>query len=267
MVKGLIGKKLNMTQGFDSHGRAAPITKILIEPNYIIQVKSAEKDGYKSVQLGVGSAKRLSKPLVGHVKKSNLNHLPRVFKEFQFDGEVTASQEVKLEDAFSKGSLVDVVGVSKGKGFAGVVKRHGFAGGPRTHGQSDRERAPGSIGATTTPGRVYKGTKMAGHMGMQRAKVQALEISGVDKENNTLSLKGSVPGPSGGFLIIEKSKKKNKKYQEPEIPAAPALGGKGEKEEDKGETQEAKGGEGKKEENLENIQEQKSEEPKDEESK
>jgi large subunit ribosomal protein L3 len=267
MIKGLIGKKLNMTQGFDSHGKATPITNLLVEPGYIVQVKSAEKDAYKSVQLGAGLAKKLNKPMTGHVKKSSLGHLPRALKEFQFDGEVKVGQEVSLGDVFSKGSLVDVVGISKGKGFAGVVKRHGFAGGPRTHGQSDRERAPGSIGATTTPGRVYKGTKMAGHMGAQRVKVQALEVSNIDKEKNTLSLKGSVPGPAGGLLIIEKSKKKKKKYHEPEIPTVPALGGKEEKEteeSDEAQDQGAKGSEVKKEESIGESQAQPSEDKKDE---
>ena len=267
MLKGLIGKKLNMTQGFDSHGKATPITNFLVEPNYIIQIKSTEKDSYKSVQLGVGLAKKINKPRAGHVKKSSLNHFPKALKEFKFDGEVKVGQEVKIEDVFSKGGLVDVAGISKGKGFAGVVKRHGFAGGPRTHGQSDRERAPGSIGATTTPGRVYKGTRMAGHMGAQRVTVQALEISNIDKEKNILSLKGSVPGPTGGLLIIEKSKKKRKRYHEPEITTAPALSGsedKESKEGGEGKTQETKENEAKKEESLGKDQAQKSKESKDE---
>lgn len=267
MIKGLIGKKLNMTQGFDSHGKAIPITNLLVEPGYITQVKFAEGDAYKSVQLGVGSVKKLNKPVAGHVKKSGLSHFPRSLKEFKFDGEVKVGQEVKPGDVFSKGSLVDVVGISKGKGFAGVVKRHGFAGGPRTHGQSDRERAPGSIGATTTPGRVYKGTKMAGHMGSQKVKVQALEISDVDKEKNILSLKGSVPGPTGGLLIIEKSKKKRKKFHEPETPTTPALGSKEDKESKEGgegQAQEERISEVKKEESLSEDRAQQSEDLKDE---
>ncbi len=224
MVKGLIGKKLNMTQGFDKHGRAVPTTNVLVEPNYVVQIKTEEKDGYKAVQLGSGFARRLNKPLAGHVKKSGLSHSPKVRREFSFDGDIKIGQEVGINDVFSTGILVDVVGVSKGKGFAGVVKRHGFAGGPRTHGQSDRERAPGSIGATTTPGRVYKGTKMAGHMGSDRVKVQGLEILNIDKENNILALAGSVPGPQGGLVVVEESKKRRKKYHTPEQPAVPALG-------------------------------------------
>ncbi len=223
MVKGLIGKKVNMSQGFDSHGRVAPITTVLVEPNYVVQIKEADKDNYKSVQLGFGQVKKLTKPLESHVKKSKLDHLPRYLREFNFDGDISIGQEIKVGEVFSKGSLVDVVGVSKGKGFAGVVKRHGFAGGPRTHGQSDRERAPGSIGATTTPGRVLKGTKMAGHMGAERVKVQALEVFNVDEENNVLMLKGSVPGFNGSILLVEESKKKGKKYHEPEIPVTPSV--------------------------------------------
>ena len=230
MVKGLIGKKMNMSQVSDSHGRVAPVTKVLLEPNFVIQIRTQEKDGYRSAQLGSGKAKKLTKPLQGHVKKSKTDILPRTFREFSFDGDLSEGQPVNIDDVFHKGSLVDVIGISKGKGFAGVVKRHGFAGGPRTHGQSDRERAPGSIGATTTPGRVLKGTKMAGHIGMERVKVQALEILDIDKENNILVLKGSVPGFSGSTLLIEKSKKKKKKYNEPEIPATPSLGKKDEDE-------------------------------------
>lgn len=228
MVKGLIGKKVNMSQRFDSHGRVMPMTNILVEPNFVIQVKTLEKDGYKSAQLGIDQDTKLNKPQEGRVKKAKLDIKPKTLREFNFEGELSYGQEIKLEEVFHEGNVVDVTGISKGKGFAGVVKRYGFAGGPRTHGQSDRERAPGSIGATTTPGRVLKGTKMAGRMGAERVKTQALEIIDIDKENNILSLKGSVPGFNGGLLMIEKSKKKRKNYQEPEIPAVPTLGKKDE---------------------------------------
>ena len=230
MVKGLLGKKLNMSLGFDSHSRAVPITNVLVEPNYIVQIKSDETDGYKAVQIASGSAKKLTKQLEGHVKKAGVEKNLKVLKEIRFDGELKLGQELRLGDVFSKGNLVDVVGISKGKGFAGVVKRHGFAGGPRTHGQSDRERAGGSIGATTTPGRVYKGTKMAGHMGAEKVRVQGLEILVVDKESNTVGLKGSIPGPTGSWVLVEKSKKSKKRYHEPELPAVPHLGGKDENE-------------------------------------
>lgn len=235
MVKGLIGKKINMTQGFDSHGRAAPITRVLVEPNFVMQIKTAEADGYKAVQLAAGESKRAPKPLLGRIKKANLSVKPTSLREVQFDGDIKTGQEVRVEEVFGKGSLVDVIGISKGKGFAGVVKRYGFAGGPRTHGQSDRERAGGSIGATTTPGRVFKGTRMAGHMGAERVKIQGLEILDIDKESYIVNIKGSVPGSSGSLVLIEKSKKKKRKYHEPEIPLAPAVGGK----EDKVESSEA----------------------------
>lgn len=224
MVKGLIGRKMNMSQRFDSHGRAVPITKVLIEPNFVLQIKTSEKDGYKALQLGTGNRKDMNKPTMGHVKKANISSAPKVLREVDFDGDLKLGQEIKVGDVFSKGSLVDVTGLSKGKGFTGVVKRYGFAGGPRTHGQSDRERAPGSIGATTTPGRVFKGKKMARQVGMERIKVQALDVVTVDKDENILEINGSLPGPTGSILLIEKSKKRKKKYHDPEIPEAPALG-------------------------------------------
>lgn len=228
MVNGLIGKKMNMSQRFDSHGRIMPLTNVLVEPNFVVQVKTLEKDGYKAAQLGIDQNTKLNKPQEGRVKKAKLKIKPQTLREFNFDGEVSLSQEIRVEEVFHKGNIVDVIGISKGKGFAGVVKRYGFAGGPRTHGQSDRERAPGSIGATTTPGRVLKGTKMAGHMGAERVKTQALEILDIDKDNNILKLKGSVPGFTGSFLVIERSKKKRKNYHEPEITTVPSLGKKDE---------------------------------------
>lgn len=232
----MIGKKLNTAQGYDSHGRAITTVTILIEPNWVVQLRSEEKEGYKSAQVAVGGAKKIGKPLTEHIKKAGLKLVPKKLKEFNFDGEVKVGQEIRLEDVFSKAVLVDITGTSKGKGFAGVVKRHGFAGGPRTHGQSDRERAPGSIGATTTPGRVFKGTKMAGHMGAEKVKIPALEVIDIDKENNILTVRGSVPGPQEGLLIVERSNKKKKNYQEPEIAAVPALG----KDEEKSESIEEK---------------------------
>ncbi len=229
MVKGLIGRKMNMSQRYDLHGRAVPVTKVLVEPNFVLQIKTKEKDGYKALQLGTGNKKEMNKPITGHIKKAKINSSPRVLREVAFDGDIKLGQEVKAGDVFSKGSLVDVTGLSKGKGFTGVVKRYGFAGGPRTHGQSDRERAPGSIGATTTPGRVFKGKKMARQVGMERIKVQALGIISVDKDENIVEITGSLPGPTGSFLLIEKSKKIKKKYHEPEVTEVPALRNKEEK--------------------------------------
>lgn len=225
MVRGLIGEKVEMTQVFDRHGRVVPVTKIRVTPNFIVQIKQFETDGYKSAQVGVKVAKKATKPLTGHAKKAGLDTVPRIFQEVEFEGDIKIGQKISLGDVFRKGSLVDIQGVSKGKGFAGVVKRWGFAGGPRTHGQSDRERAPGSIGATTTPGRVYKGLKMAGHMGDQKVTIQGLEIMEIKEEGNELWVEGSVPGARGSALLIQKSKKKKKAYHEPEVPAAPVIAG------------------------------------------
>jgi len=225
MIKGLIGKKLEMTQVFDRHGRVAPVTKIKVTPNFVVSIKQTEKDGYKSVQIGSGSAKKAAKPLAGQAKKAGLEATPKILREVDFEGDIKLGQKIVLGEVFRKGSLVDIQGISKGKGFAGVVKRWGFAGGPRTHGQSDRERSPGSIGATTTPGRVYKGLKMAGHMGDQRVTVPGLQIMEIKEEENELWVGGSVPGARDSTLLIQKSKKRRKAYHEPEIPAAPMVGG------------------------------------------
>jgi large subunit ribosomal protein L3 len=225
MVKGLIGEKIEMTQVFDRHQRVVPVTKIQVAPNYVVAVKSVEKDGYKAVQIGAGVSKKASRPVSGLAKKADLKAVPKSIREVEFEGELKAGEEISLDQVFRVGQLADVSSVSKGKGFAGVVKRWGFAGGPRTHGQSDRERAPGSIGATTTPGRVYKGLKMAGHLGGRRVTVQGLEIIEIDKEKNELLIKGSVPGARGSLLLIQKSKKKKKTYREPEILEVPKIAG------------------------------------------
>jgi len=219
-----------MESTYDSHGRAIPVTKISVEPNVVVGLRSTEKEGYKAAQVGVGERKKATKAMIGHFKKAGLEQVARLSREMDFDGDLKAGQTVKVGDVFRKGGLVDIVGVSKGKGFAGGVKRHGFSGGPRTHGQSDRERAPGSIGSGTTPGRVYKGTKMAGHMGAERVTVQGLQIVQVDDEQNLLVVKGSVPGPTGTSVLIKKSIKKAKAYHEPAIPAQPQVGGKEETE-------------------------------------
>lgn len=223
MVKGLIGRKIEMSQMFDQHGRVLPVTIIKVLPNYPVAIKQPEKDGYKAVQLGVGTSKKPTKPAAGHSKAAGIGFVPRVLREVAFDGEVKIGQEITIDQIFRKGVIVDIKGRSKGKGFAGVVKRWGFAGGPRTHGQSDRERAPGSIGATTTPGRVYKGLKMAGRMGNQTKTIQGLEVIEVKTDENELWIKGSIPGARGSLVLIEKSGKKKKAYQEQEIPAVPQM--------------------------------------------
>jgi large subunit ribosomal protein L3 len=208
-MKGLLGKKLGMTQIFDDRGEVIPVTVIEAGPCYITQKKTLENDGYTAVQLGFEEVKpaRVNKPELGHLAK---NHLPslRYLREFRVDDHSDLSEGQKLDaSVFEVGDLVDVIGVSKGKGFAGVVKRHGFSGGPRTHGQSDRLRAPGAIGAGSTPGRIIKGLRMAGRMGNDRVTVQNLEIALVDPERNLLAVKGAVPGARDGLLIIRQARK------------------------------------------------------------
>ena len=208
-MKGLLGKKLGMTQIFDDRGEVIPVTVIEAGPCYIKQKKTLENDGYTAVQLGFEEVKpaRVNKPERGHLAKSHLPSL-RYLREFRVDDHSDLSEGQKLDaSVFEVGDLVDVIGVSKGKGFAGVVKRHKFSGGTRTHGQSDRLRAPGAIGAGSTPGRIIKGLRMAGRMGNDRVTVQNLEIALVDPERNLLAVKGAVPGARDGLLIIRQARK------------------------------------------------------------
>ncbi|MSQ15748.1 MAG: 50S ribosomal protein L3 [Dehalococcoidia bacterium] len=205
-MNGLLGKKLGMTHIFQEDGIVTPVTAIEAGPCVVTQIKTLEKDGYRAIQLGFGHAKKINSPLRGHLK--GLGEF-RYFREFRVDNLQDYSLGQSIDAAmFSPGDYVDVIGVSKGKGFAGVVKRHHFAGGPKTHGQSDRHRAPGSIGSTTTPGRVFKGLRMAGHMGVDQVTVQNLKVVRSDKDKNVLLIKGAVPGAKNGFLIIRKAKKK-----------------------------------------------------------
>jgi len=201
MIEGLLGYKLGMTRIFRDDGTVVPVTVIQAGPCWVVQVRTPERDGYSAVQLGFGTKKRVNKPMRGHLKGlGNFRHL-REFKILDGAEQVAVGQKVDVT-IFKPGDLVDVTGTSKGRGFAGVVKRHGFAGGPKTHGQSDRWRAPGSIGATTDPGRVIKGLRMAGHMGHERVTVQNLEVVRVDPERNLLFVKGAVPGPTKGLLMV-----------------------------------------------------------------
>ncbi|MFC2010686.1 50S ribosomal protein L3 [Chloroflexota bacterium] len=203
MLKGIIGRKLGMTQIFKENGEVAAVTAIQAGPCTVIQVKATAKEGYNAVQLGFGEAKLLKSPQKGHLK--GLGQF-RYLREFRVDDAETAIVGDQVDvSLFKKGDLVDVTGVSKGKGFAGVVKRHHFAGGPKTHGQTDRHRHPGSIGATTSPGRVWKGMRMAGHMGSERVTVRCLEVSKADLDRNLLLVKGAVPGSKDGLLLIRKS--------------------------------------------------------------
>jgi large subunit ribosomal protein L3 len=204
MIQGLIGKKLGMSQIFDETGLAHPVTVLEVGPCVVTQVKTPERDGYSAVQLGFGLDKRLNRPERGHRRESGF--MSRTLREVRADdtAQFTVGQVITA-DAFAPGELVDVIGTSKGRGFQGGVKRHGFRGGPRTHGQSDRLRAPGSIGSSATPGRVFKGLKMAGRMGGDRVTVQNLRVLRVDPERNLLLVQGSVPGANEGLVIVQRA--------------------------------------------------------------
>ena len=208
MSKGIIGKKLGMTQVFAEDGSAVGITAIEVEPSVVLQVKTKDRDGYDAVQLGYGRVKQknVAKPLQGHFNKANKGFF-RFVREFAVQSETYDVGQEITADIFKMGDYVDVVGTSKGKGFQGVVKRHGFGGGRATHG-SMFHRAPGSIGASADPSRVFKGTKMGGHMGSVSKTIQNLQIWQVRSDRNLLLLKGAVPGAKNGFVLIKKAKKK-----------------------------------------------------------
>lgn len=221
-MKGLLGIKVGMTQIFDEAGVVSPATVIQAGPCYVTQVKQVSTDGYGAIQLGYGEVKesRLTRGQRGHLgllegdtrnsgRKANSNIPPiRNLREFRTrKAEEYDVGQILTVEQFEKGDRVDVVGRSKGRGFAGVVKRHGFAGGPKTHGQSDRQRAPGSIGATSGMSRVIKGMKMAGRMGNERVTSQNLEVVDIDVERNLLAIKGSVPGAKGGLVSIRDAAK------------------------------------------------------------
>ena len=203
MISGIIGRKIGMTQVFHGNGTVEAVTAIEAGPCFVTQVRRADTDGYDAVQLGFGTAKRLNEPEKGHLKKVGLLKHLREFKASDIDS-IEVGQKVDV-GMFQAGDLVDVTGTSKGRGFAGVVKRHHFRGGPKTHGQSDRHRAPGSIGATTTPGRVFKGLRMAGHMGNERVTVRRLKVVEADPERNLLLVRGAVPGAKNGLVAVRKS--------------------------------------------------------------
>ena len=204
MSIGLIGRKVGMTQIFQPDGTMIAVSVVSVEPNTVTRLRTPERDGYTAVALGIEESSKLTKPEMGQLKD-----LPKVavIREFRMDGKDTETYTVgqKLDvTLFSAGDLIDVVGVSKGKGFAGHIKRHHFKRGPKTHG-SDHHRAPGSIGPGTTPGRVYKGMRMAGHMGDARATVKKLQLDRRDAERNLLLVKGSVPGTPHGLLLVKKA--------------------------------------------------------------
>jgi len=208
-LKGLIGRKVGMVQIFDETGAALPVTIIEAGPCFITQIRTHAKDGYNAVQLGLEetSQKRLTGGQLGHLKRTNAPPLKHL-REFRVRhlGDLEEGERITVQ-VFQVGDRVDVVGTSKGRGFAGAIKRHGFHRGPKTHGQSDRERAPGSHGAGSAPGRVLKGVKGPGHMGSVRVSSQNLRVDLVDPERNLLGVRGSVPGPNGGLVLVKEGRK------------------------------------------------------------
>ena len=216
-MKGIIGKKVGMTQVFDERGDVVPVTVIEAGPCYVTQIRSEKRDGYTAVQLGFGETKprRLTRGQLGHLQRNNLPAL-RYLREFRMRaGEpgVEEGQQIRA-DVFEVGDRVDVIGKSKGRGFQGTIKRHGFRRQPKTHGQSDRERAPGSIGAGSTPGRVIKGMRMAGRMGNDRITMQNLEVVVVDAEKNMIAVKGSIPGTRGGIVMLKPARERHRTRRE-----------------------------------------------------
>ena len=210
MKKAILGKKIGMTQIFDEKGVAIPVTVIEAGPCTVVQVKTKDADGYEAIQLGFGEVKekKLIKPMKGHFTKANVTPKKHL-SEFRLDEiSYNVGDEIKA-DIFSVGETVDVTGTSKGKGFQGVIKRHGQSRGPMGHG-SMYHRRPGSMGSTSTPGRVYKGKNLPGHMGVETVTVQNLEIVKVDSDKNVLLIKGSVPGNKGAILKIRNSSKSTK---------------------------------------------------------
>jgi large subunit ribosomal protein L3 len=207
MSIGLIGRKVGVTQVFQGDGTMVAVSVLAIEPNTVTRLRTSERDGYTAVQLGTDSGKKLTKPEAGQLKDlpkaaQNLATL-REFRVESVDG-YELGQTLALGDVFAEGDLVDVTGVSKGKGFAGQIKRHNFKRGPKTHG-SDHHREPGSIGPGTTPGRVYKGLRMAGHMGDDTATIKKLRVVRADPERNLLLVKGSLPGARGSLILVKKA--------------------------------------------------------------
>lgn len=210
MINGLIGKKIDQVQMFLEDGTRVPVSRVRIGLNVVTQIKSKDQNGYSAIQLGFDTRKKSTRSLTGHSKKAGMEKTPRFFREVRVDdvSDFEIGKNISTADVFKAGDVVDVTGTSKGKGYAGVVKRHHFKGGPRTHGQSDRERAPGSIGQTTTPGRVYKGKKMAGRMGNETVTVKNLEV--VDVDDSNLFVKGLIPGVKDGLVVVRKVGEKKK---------------------------------------------------------
>ena len=206
-MPGLIGKKIGMTSLYSAAGKNIPCTILEVGPCVVTQLRTMEKDGYEAIQLGFGekSEKRTSKAMQGHFKRAGVGPMKKLVEFRSFEQELQPGDELKVDDVFSEGEFVSVIGTSKGKGFQGVVKRHGFGGvGQATHGQHNRLRAPGSIGAASTPSRVFKGMRMAGQTGNQRVTIEDLEVVKVLPEDGVLVVKGAVPGHRGSTVVIRK---------------------------------------------------------------
>ncbi|WP_108665832.1 50S ribosomal protein L3 [Euzebya rosea] len=204
--KAILGTKLGMTQVFDDDGRVLPVTVVKAGPCPVVQVRSAERDGYMSVQIGFGTTKKVNKPLAGHFARAGVEPTKRLM-EVQLDGEHEPGDVITV-DLFTVGEYVDVTGKSKGKGFGGVMKRHGFAGLGAGHGVHKVHRSPGAIGACATPARVFPGTRMAGRYGNERVTTQSLQLVGVDAERNLLLIKGAVPGSNGSMVLVRNATKR-----------------------------------------------------------
>lgn len=205
MLHALLGIKKKQTQTFTEDGMRHSVTQVEAGPCWITAIDKT--DTYTNIQLGFMTKRSITKAQEGHIKKAGLTQKLRFLRSIRVD-EVpegwTVGKEVNIADVFKIGDVIRVTGVSKGKGFAGVVKRHGFAGGPKTHGQSDKERSPGSIGATTTPGRVFRGKRMAGRMGNDTVTVKGLRVLGIDAEHHILAVSGLIPGPKDALVIVKK---------------------------------------------------------------
>ncbi|GMV84373.1 MAG: 50S ribosomal protein L3 [Dehalococcoidia bacterium] len=209
-IEGLLGRKLGTTQVFDAKGRLRGVTAVEVGPCFVTHIRTPEADGYAAIQVGFQDDRKLNKPEAGHLKAAG-NLKLRHLAEFRVSDASAYSLGDRLgAELFETGNRVDVTATSKGRGYQGGVRRHNFRGGPKTHGQSDRHRAPGSIGSGTTPGRVYKGTRMAGHMGAERTTIMNLEVVARNDERGVIFVAGSVPGPIGGLVRVRKARKVSK---------------------------------------------------------
>ena len=211
MKKGLIGKKIGMTQVFDENGKVIPVTVVELGPCVVVQKKTAENDGYEAVQLGFGDVKvkAVNKPMTGHFKKADVAP-KKVLREFRLEDTASLNVgDILKADVFAVGDKVDVVGTSKGKGTAGAIKRWNFSRLKESHGTGPVARHAGSLGACSDPSRVYKGKKLAGHLGAERVTIQNLDVVKVDAENNLIAIKGAIPGPKKGIVMVVNSVKKS----------------------------------------------------------